>query len=231
MEHLILNDMKTVPRFSRSAFSLIELMVVLGVVGLLLAFAAPNLLSLISSTSLTGEGQVLRNQLTYAQQIAISKSADVEVRFFKMPDFANARTEESFRGFQLYQYNVNGELAPISTFFRIRTPVAIHENLSTLLDARANGASAQEKRFGFSAPNQGRGQAPSGQGGSLQDTEFVSFRFRPDGSTDLPNRTGSGDTWYITLVQGEGAIQSSQPDNYLCLQVNPYNGQVSEFRP
>jgi uncharacterized protein (TIGR02596 family) len=223
--------MKTVPRFSRAAFSLIELMVVLGVVGLLLAFAAPNLLSLISSTSLTGEGQVVRNQLTYAQQIAISKSADVEVRFFKIPDFANARNEEAFRGFQLYQYNVNGELAPISPFFRIRSPVAVHEGLSTLLDARAGGASAQDQRYGFSAPTAGRGPSPAGEGGAIRDSEFVAFRFRPDGSTDLPFRTSGGDTWYITLVQGEGATQSSQPDNYLCLQVNPYNGQVSEFRP
>ncbi len=223
--------MKIFPRFSRSAFSLIELMVVLGVVGLLLAFAAPNLLSLISATSLSGEGQVLRNQLTYAQQIAISKSADVEVRFFKMPDFANARTDEAFRGFQLYQYNVNGELAPISTFFRIRTPVAIHERLSTLLDPGASGASARERRFGFSAPTQGMAEAPAGQGGRMQSTQYVAFRFRPDGSTDLPFRTASQDTWYITLVQGEGATQSASPANYLCLQVNPYNGQVSEFRP
>ena len=223
--------MNSHPRVSRSAFSLIELMVVLGVVGLLLAFAAPNLLSLISANSLTGEGQVLRNQLTYAQQIAISKSADVEVRFFKMPDYANARPDEAFRAFQLFQYNQSGQLAPISTFFRIRSPVAVHESLSTLLDPRANGASAKDKKFGFSSPTQGRAEAPAGEGGTLQSTEYVSFRFRPDGSTDLPYRTTSQDTWYITLVQGEGAIQSSKPDNYLCLQINPYNGQVSEFRP
>lgn len=206
-------------------------MVVLGVVGLLLAMAAPNLFSLISSNTLTGEGSVLRNQFTYAQQIAISKNADVEVRFFKMADFSSGRTEEAFRAFQLFQYNPDGDLVPISSFFRIRTPVAIHENLSTLLDPRANRASEKEKKFGFSAPATGRAQAPSGEGGEPRETEYVAFRFRPDGSTDLPFRTGSEDTWYITLVQGEGALQTTRPDNYLCLQVNPYNGQVSEFRP
>lgn len=223
--------MKTLPRLRRTAFSLIELMVVLGVVGLLLAFAAPNLLSLISANSLTGEGQVLRNQFTYAQQIAISKSADVEVRFFKMPDYANARPDEAFRAFQLYQYNQSGQLVPISAFFRIRSPVSVHERLSTLLDPRANGASSKDKKFGFSAPTEGRSEAPSGEGGRLQSTQFVAFRFRPDGSTDLPHRTASQDTWYLTLVQGEGAVETTRPDNYLCLQVNPYNGQVSEFRP
>ena len=85
-------------------FSLIEMMVVLTVVSILLAFAAPNLFSLISSSTLSGEGTVIQNQLTLAQQMAVSKSADVEVRFFKMKDESAALNEEAFRAFQLYQY-------------------------------------------------------------------------------------------------------------------------------
>ena len=212
------------------AFSLIELMVVLGVVGLLLAFAAPNLFSLISSNSLTGEGTVLRNQLTYAQQIAISKNADVEVRFFRSADLSNAQPEEAFRSYQLFQYNVQGELAPISNFFKIKAPVAVHDSLSTILNPQEN-TSDKDKKFGFASPTRGDGLSPTGAGGALKSTPYVAFRFRPDGSTDLPFRTSGGDTWYITLVQGEGALKADDPDNYLCLQVNPYNGQVSEFRP
>jgi len=216
---------------SRSrAFSLIELMVVLGVVGLLLAFAAPNLFSLISSNTLSAEGSLLRNQLTYAQQIAVSKNADVEVRFFKVPDYANAGIEEAFRSFQLYQYNLDGDLVPVSSYFRIKAPVAVHENLSTLLNPGAN-ESSKDKKFGFSSPMLGSGEAPVGEGGRMENAAYVSFRFRPDGSTDLPFRTSGSDTWYITLVQGEGALNADKPDNYLCLQINPYNGQVSEFRP
>lgn len=216
----------------KSGFSLIELMVVLGVVGLLLAMAAPNLFSLISANTLSGEGQVLRNQLTYAQQIAVSKNADVEVRFFYMEDLSNAGVEQAFRAFQLFQYNQDGVLVPISSFFRIRAPVAIHQQLSTLLDS-GNGATGEsnDKKFGFIAPVKGACEAPSGEGGRLRMTDYVAFRFRPDGSTDLPFRTGGDDTWYITLVQGEGALQTDRPENYLCIQVNPYNGQVSEFRP
>jgi len=215
---------------NKGAFSLIELMVVLGAVGLLLAFAAPNLFSLITSNSLTGEGTVLRNQLTYAQQIAISKNADVEVRFFRSADLSNAQPEEAFRSYQLYQYNMQGELAPISNFFKIKAPVAVHESLSTVLDPQEN-TSNKDKKFGFGSPTPGNASAPTGSGGVPQSTSYVAFRFRPDGSTDLPFRTQGGDTWYITLVQGEGALLSDDPDNYFCLQVNPYNGQVSEFRP
>lgn len=223
--------MRKYSKSGKSAFSLIEMMVVLGIVGLLLAFAAPNLFSLISSNTLTGEGSVLRNQLTLAQQVAVSKNADVEVRFFRMADYSAAQTEERFRAFQLYQYNQAGQLEPISTFFRIRAPVGVHESLSTILNTGSGGATSVDKKYGFDSPRSGSVEAPTGEGGSLKPTPYVSFRFRPDGSTDLPFRTGNKDTWYITLVQGEGALQSNDPDNYLCLQVNPYNGQVSEFRP
>jgi len=221
-------EMKRIP--NRSAFSLIEMMIVLGVVALLLAFAAPNLFSLITANTLTGEGTVLLNQLTLGQQQALSRSADVEVRFFQMADESAAQATAAYRGYQLYQYNAEGEMEPITQLFRIRTPVAIHDGLSTLLVPVQ--VSEDDKRYGFIAPHSGRALAPTGSGGTLRETDYVAFRFRPDGSTDLPFRVvGSSDTWYITLVQGEGALQTRNPDNFVCLQVNPYNGQVTQYRP
>lgn len=222
--------MKISNQTTTRAFSLIELMLVLSVVGLLLAFAAPNLFSLMTANSLTAEGTLLRNQLTLAQQEAVSKSADVEIRFFYMTDASAAQVEEAFRGYQLFQYNREGELAPISQFFRIRAPVTVSTVLSTILDKSNRGDSGDEF-YGFASPRTGTYEAPAGSGGSLESTNYVAFRFRPDGSTDLPNRAGGSDTWYVTLVQGEGAAENSDPDNYVCLQVNPYNGKVSEFRP
>lgn len=211
-------------------FSLIEMLIVLGVVGLLLAFAAPNLFSLINASSLTGEGTLLENQLTLAQQEAVSKSADVEIRFFKLADESAAQVDEAYRAYQLYQFNAEGEMIPISSFFRIKPPTAIHETLSTLLQTGLGNR--KDEKYGFISPREGRSKAPTGDGGTMQDTSYMAFRFRPDGSTDLPFRSGQArDTWYITLVQGEGALNSSSPDNYVCLQVNPYNGQISQFRP
>lgn len=215
----------------RKAFSLIEMMVVLGVVGLLLAFAAPNLFSLLTSSTLSGEGTVLRNQFTFAQQIAVSKSSDVEVRFFKYADASAAQLDERFRAYQLYQFNREGDMVPISTFFRIRTPVAVHEDTTTILNTSASSGSKNDRKYGFIAPYDGMSDAPVGEGGAVVSCPYVAFRFRPDGSTDLPFRTSQDDTWYLTLVQGEGALDQSEPDNYVCLQINSYNGQVTEFRP
>lgn len=215
--------------FQRAGFSLIEMMVVLGLVGLLMAFAAPNLFSLMSATSLTGEGTLLRNQLTLAQQTAVSKSADVEIRFFQMEDSSVGGSRVIYRGYQLFQFDRTGKMAPISGLFRIRTPVALHDGISTLL--QPSDAQGLDRKFGFVAPYTGSYPIPTGLGGLEQETPYIAFRFRPDGSTDLPFRSGGSDTWYLTLVQGDGALNSTSPDNFLCLQVNPYNGQISEFRP
>lgn len=215
----------------RKAFSLIEMMVVLGVVGLLLAFAAPNLFSLLTSSTLSGEGTVLRNQFTYAQQIAVSKSSDVEVRFFKYADESAAQLDERFRAYQLFQFDREGNMVPVSSFFRVKTPVAVHEDKTTLLNSGASSGNQNDRKYGFIAPYEGVADAPVGAGGAAVPTKYVAFRFRPDGSTDLPFRTSQNDTWYLTLVQGEGALEDSNPANYVCLQVNSYNGQVTEFRP
>lgn len=205
--------------FSRG-FSLIEMLVVVSVVGLLLAFAAPQLFSLVQATSLTSEGSFLRNKLSQAQQIALSQNTDVEVRFFKMQDPGNAETDLAFRGFQFFRYNQYGQLLPVSEFFRIKPPIVINEPLSTLVKKSGN----DEK---YLSPSTGKALIPVM---SDQKTfDYTSFRFRPDGSTDLPGRSGS-DTWYITLVKGL-PNQASAPDNYFTVQLDPFNGRVTSYRP
>jgi len=207
-------------RALKRGFSLIEMLVVVSVVGLLLAFAAPQLFSLVQSTSLTSEGNFLRNKLSQAQQIALSQNTDVEVRFFKMKDPGNAETELAYRGFQFFRYNQYGQLLPVSEFFRVKPPIVINEPLSTLVKNSGN----DDK---YLSPSRGTALIPV-----LSDQEtfqYTSFRFRPDGSTDLPGRSGT-DTWYITLVKGL-PDQASAPDNYFTVQLDPFNGRVTSYRP
>jgi len=229
--------MKTQLKFTKrnSGFSLIEMLIVLTVLGVLFAVAAPNLFTLMQASSLSSEGNLIRNKLTHAQQMALSKNTDVEVRFFKMADESAAELTEEFRGFQFYQYDERGQLAPVSKFFRIRPPVVISEKLSTLLNTSGNQDSDGQD-YGFISPTTGMADIPVGNG--TQKVKYVAFRFRPDGSTDLPGRSGTsdaydgGDTWYLTLLQGAGsASASSLPANYYTVQLDPFNGRVGVFRP
>ena len=113
----------------------------------------------------------------------------------------------------------------------MKPPVVLSENLSTLLETRQS--SSEDKEFGSEAPSEGVGEVPStGLGSSRQEgVKYVSFRFRPDGSTDLPGgKPGKREIWYLTLVK-EDVEEDSTPDNYFTIQVQPFSGKISVFRP
>lgn len=201
---------------SKRGFSLVELLIVVSVIGILLAIAAPNVFSLLNAHTLTGEGTLLRNKLTLAQQMALAKNSDVEVRFFKMEEEGSAGGRGSYRAFQLFMYNELGEMNPITDLFRVKPPAFLNENMSTLLGA---GSTAE-------------GRYEVNEGSRKVSREFVGFRFKPDGSTDLDIYAPSGDTWYLVLIQGEENLGGSTlPKNYFVVQVDPFNGRVTEFRP
>lgn len=222
----------------KGAFSLIEMLIVLTVLGVLFAVAAPNLFTLLQATSLSSEGNLVRNFLTQAQQLALSRNTDVEVRFFRMSDPSAADLEDEFRAFQFFQYDQRGQLSPASKFFRIKSPVYISDDpkLSTLLDPAAN-SDKEGKRYGYLSPSVGKGEVFVGGEDKGVSVPFVSFRFRADGSTDLPGRSRSsdvyqgGDTWFLTLVQGGGDGQGGGLTNYYTIQLDPFTGRLGVFRP
>jgi uncharacterized protein (TIGR02596 family) len=193
------------------------MMVVITVIGFLLALSAPNLFSLLRANELSTQGEVLRNWLSLAQQQALSTGADVEVRFFRFADLANAQTEPRWRACQFYQYDSQGVLRPGSEVMRLNDPVTISgvASLSPLVDAGRPGLT------------RGQADAPQlfGKDVSAATADFCSFRFRPDGSTDLPKNV----QWYVTLVQDE--FDNPTPTNFFCLQIDPYNGSLREYRP
>ncbi len=199
----------------RQGWSLAEMLVVITIVGFLLAMSAPNLFSLLRANELSTQGEVMRNWLSQAQQQALSTGSDVEVRFYAFADLANAQTEAEFRACQYFQYDSLGQLQPKSEVYRINDPVLLSRTLSTMLDSSKRGLST--------------GTADGVQlfGNDLMQNAvtFRSFRFRPDGSTDLPKN----EQWYFTLIQDEGG--NPQPKNFFCIQVDPYNGSLREYRP
>ena len=67
--------MDSPPRTSSSAFTLVELLVVMGVIALLLGFLLPAFKSIGSANRLTGDGNRVVNLINLARQDATSKNA------------------------------------------------------------------------------------------------------------------------------------------------------------
>lgn len=68
------------PRSGRApAFSLVELLVVVGIIALLAALVVPSIASLGGAYSLTRQGQLLHDQIVLARQVATSRNRNIEV--------------------------------------------------------------------------------------------------------------------------------------------------------
>lgn len=223
----------TPSRAKSRAFTLIEMLIVVSVIGMLLAMSAPRIFSLLRSNELGTQGDSLRNWLALAQQHALSSNAPVEVRFYKYADPEESQTEPEFRAGQLYQFDETGSLQPTSQIFHIRSPVVLSKDpkLSNLLDEGQNNS------FGRLNASDQAYKALFGERDVGGAVEYASFRFRPDGSTDLDTRPSSDPskpayTWYLTLVpEGTSPADAEIPQNFVCLQVDQFNGTIREFRP
>jgi len=209
------------------AFTLIEMLIVVSVIGMLLALTAPRVFSILRSNELSTQGETLRNWLSQAQQKALSSNADVEVRFYKFADLNSSQVEPEYRGAVYYQHDRFGELQPNSQIFRIRNPLSLSDNprLSNILDQRMNKSPANSSEI------QKEIRELFGLSVDTSSVEYSSFRFRPNGSTDLDKT----EVWFMTLVEDgrnvSGPGGSEIPRNFVCLQIDPFNGTIREYRP
>lgn len=211
--------METPPR---CAFTLLELLVVIAVVGVLAAFIAPAVNTMLRSSRLTQAGDHVVAVLGLARQTALTTNHSVEVRFYQYGDpavpgeKADAPATGSYRAFQIVEFKDGGtelkgrvEVLPSSIIFDSGA------TLSTLL------GSALAKTWTDVPP-----QIPA----AGRNYNCRAFRFLADGSTNLP---GTGGTlWFITLhnlVEGDG--RATPPPNYTTLKIDPVNGSLKVYRP
>jgi uncharacterized protein (TIGR02596 family) len=205
-----------------AAFTLVELLVVMAVIGLVMGMAVPVLNSMNKGSKLTATADTLRFNLSEFRALAIAENIPIEVRFLKSSDAATAG-ERKIIGYQAGRYesirqpgssNVVFEFKPASESVRLAEGVVISENptLSTLVTDSRLTRGNHEYRFA-----------------DEESPEFVSFTFRPDGSTNLSKRLG--DIWFLTLLEElEENKGSSIPDNFHTLTVDAYNGNIKSFQ-
>ena len=189
-----------------TAFSLVELLVVVGIVAIMLALVIPAFTQIRVAGSLTQGGRVLADQIALARQEASTQNRDIEVRIvdIRAPTGGSA----VYGAVQLW---MRGEPAtgPIARIEQLpdRVIVSSDTKLSPLLytSATLSGTDAF---------------------GGLGTRAYIGFRIRADGTLDAP----------ISLANNFLTLQSANdtkklPDNYFTVRVNPVTGQVTIHRP
>lgn len=206
-------------RNERRAFTLIEMLVVVIIIGILLALAVPMLFQTLKANRLSAAGDTLIQQLSLAQQLATSGNFPVEVRFYRY-QIDDGMSEQGFHAYQLFRLydqpqedpsSPGGELItekPLGVPTQFGNEIVVSDDPQ--LTPLASGPLTEDSRKYLKAA----------------DASYFSFRFNPDGTTTLNK---SVTTSYLTLVNAE--TEQNTPANFYTIQVDPYNGKLRVYRP
>jgi len=225
----------------RSAFTLVETLVVVSIIVLILAMTGPTLLGTMQANKLTSAGSSLVGFLSEAQQLAVTLNAPVEVRFYRYK--VSPDQFESYRSYQMFKvttppvdpkvpWNFEELFEPIGQVFRLPEGIIIPQDsaLSPVLNSQGFADTAKDKPNGYSG---------------VQDAKYVALRFMTDGTCRIVSTqaTGSGtlgtlsftslNQSYFTLASniGRELTVSTLPKNFFTIQIDPMNGKARSYRP
>ncbi len=211
----------------RGAFSLLEMIVVVAIIGLLAALILPAFTNVFRAQSLTGAGASVVDELALARQTALAQNRVVEVRFYKrrenlkLPADA-ASNPERVRAFRSIIYDEQVRNYRPLTNLQAFPPniVALEEReFSTLLYP-----------FPDTAPPRAWSDETLPEDGPVK---YQFIRFKPGGGTDLaPGGTSDQDQWFLTVKYANEPVVGNQPArNYLTATLDPISGRVRIYRP
>ena len=222
------------------AFSLIELLVVVVIIGIVARFAVPAVGSLLRGSALTQAATLLTDQVSLARQHALSRNRVVEVRFYRFwdPEQAGekATDDPASAPFRALQYLEIGEQAipnPVGKVARFPDSMMMNpsETFSTILGTNVTTRLVKKASLDRNDPDLPRGID--------KNYDYIAFRFQPDGSTSLSptgSSTGpsSGGRWFITVHAISDLARTTggePPPNFATWMIDPVSGSSKVFRP
>ena len=208
--------MKSVQSKNRG-FTLIEVLVVLMIIAVIVAFTIPAMGPALKGSKLRQATDELEALLAGSHQLAITENTPVEIRFFKYEDPESPGSRRMFRSYQSAQVITNpqdhnldtydlGEVKMLPAAF-----VIAEKTYSTLVESEFLRRDEMEIPRSKSA-------------------EYVAFEFRPDGSTNLA--TVDEKHWTITIMR-ETDVESTLDESteFITLVLNPFNGRIRRLQP
>ena len=201
------------PLRQHSAFSLVELLIVVAIITVMASLMGPTLNSALRGTALTQATDKVIGVLSLAHQTAVSKAQTVEVRFYSYTNSELPGDTGQGHAIQAFMVDDNGNSTPMMKAQVLPNSVIISKstNFSTLMGKTNTGTPT------MAIPRVGTTYT------------YGSFQYYRSGTTSLASDplTTAGTVWGITVVNATdmmGANSTNLPINYATVVVDPFNG-------
>jgi uncharacterized protein (TIGR02596 family) len=199
---------------------LVELLTVIAIISALAAATLPALRGTMEGLNISGAAEVAAAEMSLARQTAVSRNLPVEVRIYKLKDGADevwramaVVVTRSASGRENDEWITPGRVLPGNVIFS---------------DAQDYSTMITENGQGDGLPVSGRESVEPGTPKMLRQQEYVSFTFRPDGSTTL----ASSMPWSLTLKSPNGRPAEGRPAaNFIAIVLDAMTGRTMMFQP
>jgi uncharacterized protein (TIGR02596 family) len=192
------------------AFTLVEVLFVMGIVIMLFAAAAAGAKKAFGSQELKASAIRLSHDLALASQTAVKMNQTVQVRFYKYQGLDNASGTPQFQSYQMVVRDpVTGIARPLleRQSFEGATVLSSFPRFSSIL--AKTEARDQEKD-----PNL-----------AIGNYEYASVEFRPNGRTNLD--PAAERQWTLTLIPPAWTDRVGElPPDFQTLSIEPLTGAV-----
>ncbi len=229
---------------SPRGFTLVELIVVVGIMALIIASVVPGLTEVIRAARLTSAGDQVLGRISLAQQHALSLNSPVELRFYSFADDFSPSGEPTITAFQLVELlndaatanvtdgdsgedaaltqRVLNEPVYIDSGLEISTDTTLSPLLTNLVDDSSNTFSVEGARYAALIFYPDGGFKLRGTAGALAGSAA-------ELNATTPNLSES----YFTIAESRDleAAGGEAPANYYCIQLDPYTGKARTYRP
>ena len=216
--------MKRPDKSGITAFTLVELLVVVSIMAIVLVYVVPAANNILGGTSITRATQIVEDQLNLARQSAISLNRPVEVRFYQYHDPETSGTDYCFRALQAWEVVKANSFVPLGKVQALPTGVIMDKGTSS---ATTTLSSLFYPNGNVNGPP---GPAPLPRVGTQYS--YVAIHFTAGAATDLLPTGGPSGSWFLTLhAENSGDGLLTPPPNFVTIQVDPVSGTLDFFRP